>query len=273
MHHRERDFSADRIQSAILDGVNRDGKPDLTEAQRLLNAAFLNLPSEKFNKIATDLEVRNSDYQWQKEEDERSGRTRHGNIASGLGDVSVHRDRHGNVVAMVINDSKGWHAMGADIVGTRVFDAGNPKLLDTGRVAQHRTEYASVLPQENVVNQSVSNRIEVRPLPAPAQRIMAPEMMMPPDQYSRGLRQDIVDCSTYTIRKDDNWLVIAQKLHPELHRYRDLLDEAHRLKAINGGTINLRVGQKIATRDAYDIDREVRARMAHAYGWNRNRQY
>lgn len=272
MHHGERDFSADRIQGAIQDGINREGKPDLSEAQRLLNAAFLNLPSEKFNKIAADLEVRNSDFKWQKEQDEREGTNRHGNIASGLGDVSVHRDRHGNVVAMVINDSRGWHAMGADIVGTRIFDAGNPKMLDTGRVAQNRVEYASTQPQENIAHQSMANRIEVRPLPPP-QRVMAPEMMMPPDQYSRALRQDIVDCSTYTIKKNDNWLVIAQKLHPELHRYRDLLDEAHRLKAINGGTINLRVGQKIATRDAYDIDREVRARMAHAYGWNRNRQY
>lgn len=272
MHHRERDFSADRIQGAIQDGINRDGKPDLTEAQRLLNAAFLNLPSEKFNKIANELEERNSDFKWQKEDDERRGTNRYGSMASGLGDVSVHRDRHGNVVAMVINDSKGWSGMGADIVGTRIFDAGNPKMLDTGRVAQHRIEYASTQRQENVVSQSMAHRIEVRPLPPP-QRVMAPEMMMPPDQYSRALRQDIVDTATYTIKRNDNWLVIAQKLNPDLHRYRDLLDEAHRLRDLNGGTINLRVGQKIATRDACDIDREVRARMAHAYGWNRNRRY
>jgi hypothetical protein len=211
MHHRERDFSADRIQGAIQDGINRDGKPDLTEAQRLLNAAFLNLPSEKFNKIANELEERNSDFKWQKEDDERRGTNRYGSMASGLGDVSVHRDRHGNVVAMVINDSKGWSGMGADIVGTRIFDAGNPKMLDTGRVAQHRIEYASTQRQENVVSQSMAHRIEVRPLPPP-QRVMAPEMMMPPDQYSRALRQDIVDTATYTIKRNDNWLVIAQKV-------------------------------------------------------------
>lgn len=267
--HRERDFSADRIQSAIQDGINRDGKPDLSEAQRLLNAAFLKLPSEKFNQIASELEVRNTDYKWQKEQDERDGTNRHGNIASGLGDVSVHRDRHGNVVAMVINDSKNWHAMGADIVGTRIFDAGNPKMIDTGRV-QHRIEYASTQRQENVISQSMANRIEVRPLPPPEPTYeQRRSMMMPPDQYSRALRQDIVDCSTYTIKKSDNWLVIAKKLNPELRTYREQLDEAHRLRDLNGGIINLRVGQKIATRDAYDIDREVRSRMAYAYGWRR----
>ena len=271
MHHRENDFSADKIQSAIWDGVSRDGKPDLTEVQRLLNAAFLSLPSEKFNKIATDLQVRNSDYKWQKEQDERDGTNRRGDIASGLGDVSVHKDRHGNVVALVINDSKNWHAMGADIVGTRVFDAGNPKMVDTGRVQQNRSEYANADATNAASRPARHERIEARPLPPPEPSAEQRRLMMPPDQYSRALRQDITDCSTYTIKKDDNWLVIAKKLNPELNRYRDLLDEAHRLKDLNGGTINLRVGQKIATRDAYDIDREVRARMAYAYGWNSRR--
>lgn len=261
---RDRVYSADDIQQAITNGINREGKPDLTEARRMLNADFLNLPSEHFNKIATDLEVRNSDYKWQKEEDERSGRQRYGDIASGLGDVSVHKDGHGNVVALVINDSKGWHRMGADIVGTRVFDAGNPRMIDSGRA-----EIAKPIKvQEEKPKQD--NKVEVKELPPPVKpHENSHEHLMPVHCYTKALRQDLVDESTYTIKKNDTWLVIAQKMHPELNQYRDLLDEAHRLKAINGGTINLRVGQRIATRDAYDIDREVRVRTSYVYGWNR----
>lgn len=256
---------ADDITNTIRDnGVDTN---NMTNVQAKLAHAYLRMSPAEFDDMVSKIESRNShpvspeDKEWAKTHNnfERGGSQQEPrDTAQGLGDIAVHRDSKGHVKAIIVNDSHNWTNLGAEIVGTRVFDRSNPEMLDLGRAPRNYYERQQ---RQAEATQQQQQRADVPP-PAPRPESVAPQQMDSRQlgQMDRHIRQQIVDQSSYTPEKGDNWWKVAKKLEPDMSP-KETMAFANYLKKINGDPKYMLEGKPIVTRSPEEVDALTREHL------------